>query len=1205
MMSLVDQPVVEFLESLGVRTAGEGPTLYDLLDLEPYQEASPDQLDAALARRSLQLRESCPDEDVRTALMQEFISARQRLAAPASKKQYDRQLRRSELLKPASDALFQAPPEADACPTASSAAPAASLSPAPQAAPPREPQPSTHSPSARDIPADSDRAKVADGGFSSAREAAAPSSLTASAPASPPASPPAPANDDRYELLDEIGRGKNSVVYEAYDRSLRRYVAIKQLNPQLRADRRKWDLFWREAQFLASLQHERVVRIYDVAQERGWIVMERMQSDLRGHVAQSMPPDQLRGVLRHALEGLAFLHQRNQIHGEIKPASLLVDESGNLKISESPGFSAEGEFRLPGSQRHVAPELLNPRRFGEVGPAVDLYCLGFTALELLLGSKLQERFKGVPRGAESDDLRWMRWHSSPSESVPPVEEMAPEVPADLARVINRLVQKQVQDRYGSASEALADLGREPVRSLAGSASDSSAAATSAQGQVGSAAPWRQRWESLRSFAARRPGLLWGLVAMLVIFAFLVLSGGNSETGPQAQVVTIECNPPNAELLLDGEPLTLNEGGTARILPGKHMLEGRLAGHEPDKKDFEVAADPPSQPIQLRLEPIVSTMPVEINSSPEGAQIVVDGKPFDGPTPNSLNLTIGEHRIQLRLPNHDPADIPYIVQARQNNSIHHPFRKALLELVIESKPPGAAITLDEKPSDKKLTTPARIRLPAGPHQIRGQLDGYGSVTQSIQLIANGQKVELALPRLPSVRLGERLVLIDTDPPGAEVLVDGKVWGVTPIRKSLPDGTHRVELRHKDYLPIRKTVKISPDMVKLTFSFAQESKRHPDPVAGDKDKRRGKIPYPVIVDPALELREMRRSPATEGMYVAMLGEILDLMDDPEFREVAEALKKGMSVRDRALRISSKDPRAYYANGLLLEKHNRTQEAADEYEKAIDLSRAPFFAPHRRLIWLRAAKGKYARLDLAEALALDLIRKAVAYAKEPGDDRDVKERILSRQVEFTARLFAYTKAAAEFRGRRSTVDRNIARVLKMISADEFRLDHADLFQRVLNELTTRYESDRDSEKAETSRRRQAVKGSYLWEHFSLKETRNRSPGHRPRSPGPISMKNPQRDGQDLYPEGVASPEIDPPNQADAGFLPRPNPPYLRRRTRDKISRDIFRRYKDRSRYAKAYKYSVTLSNYLPRNLEVDAADLLEAVAEAKAEKVSLIGT
>ena len=265
-----------------------------------------------------------------------------------------------------------------------------------------------------------------------------------------------------YELFEELGRGVNTVVYRSYDLSLGREVAIKELDENSRRDARQRDQFLREAQFLAQFEHDNVLRVYSVDTERGWIVMELMKGTLASIIAAGpSDPDLVRSVLKQTLDALAFLHEKDKVHGTVRPTNLLINDAGRVKLSEFEQTAAGGELRAPkGSKKYLAPELIKPE-FGEFGPPLDLYCLAFTALELLKGPQFEGLFPGTGKGAIDADIAWLRWHSSPDE-LASTKKLVKNMPDDLAHVLDRMLKKRVADRPQSAQEVLKELADRPL-----------------------------------------------------------------------------------------------------------------------------------------------------------------------------------------------------------------------------------------------------------------------------------------------------------------------------------------------------------------------------------------------------------------------------------------------------------------------------------------------------------------------------------------------------------------------------------------------------------------------------------------------------------------------------------------------------------------------------------------------------------------------
>jgi serine/threonine-protein kinase len=265
----------------------------------------------------------------------------------------------------------------------------------------------------------------------------------------------------RYEIVGLIGNGDFAAVYRARDLELGREVAIKQIHQQYLADPRRLERFWREAQLLAKLEHPHIMTIYDIVRSHGWLVLELMQGTvLDATRGQPIDLGLLRSVLIGSLQGLAMMHNSGTLHGDIKPTNLLVDKLGRIKLGDF-GLarrvaSDQGSY-LKGATRYMAPEMVAPQ-FGPVGPTSDLYSLGFTAYELLCGTQQFELlFPGLEAFGRDRQVAWMMWHAAPDRRLPPVASVLGGVPEDIARVIDRLVQKEQTRRYPSAEHALAEL----------------------------------------------------------------------------------------------------------------------------------------------------------------------------------------------------------------------------------------------------------------------------------------------------------------------------------------------------------------------------------------------------------------------------------------------------------------------------------------------------------------------------------------------------------------------------------------------------------------------------------------------------------------------------------------------------------------------------------------------------------------------------
>jgi serine/threonine-protein kinase len=264
----------------------------------------------------------------------------------------------------------------------------------------------------------------------------------------------------RYEIVDTIAAGDFATVYRGRDRDLAREVAIKQIHAQFLADPRQLARYWQEAQLLASLQHPNVLTIYDIVRPRGWLILELMRGSVR-QASQGGPLDldSVRAMLLGCLNALQFLHGNGVVHGDVKPSNILINAQGRVKLGDfglARRASNEEGSLLKGTTKYMAPEVLSPQ-FGAVGPASDLYSLGFSAYELMCGAQFESLLPSLSTFGRDKQLAWMMWHAAPDLRLPEVQRILEGVPDDLARVIQRLTAKDQSQRYQSAQDVLYDL----------------------------------------------------------------------------------------------------------------------------------------------------------------------------------------------------------------------------------------------------------------------------------------------------------------------------------------------------------------------------------------------------------------------------------------------------------------------------------------------------------------------------------------------------------------------------------------------------------------------------------------------------------------------------------------------------------------------------------------------------------------------------
>lgn len=197
---------------------------------------------------------------------------------------------------------------------------------------------------------------------------------------------------DEYEVLDEIGRGGMAVVFRARDRALDRDVAIKMLPISMSFDNDFVERFQREARMSAQLEHPNIVPIYRVGRAGRviYFVMKYVRGASLGTVLSqrhTLPPEEIREVLRDTAHALAYAGRRGVVHRDIKPDNILYDEDrwvladfGIAKSASAPSLTQSGA--AVGTPHYMSPEQARAR---PIDGRADIYSLGILAYQCLTG----------------------------------------------------------------------------------------------------------------------------------------------------------------------------------------------------------------------------------------------------------------------------------------------------------------------------------------------------------------------------------------------------------------------------------------------------------------------------------------------------------------------------------------------------------------------------------------------------------------------------------------------------------------------------------------------------------------------------------------------------------------------------------------------------------------------------------------------------
>jgi len=255
---------------------------------------------------------------------------------------------------------------------------------------------------------------------------------------------------ERYELGDRLGVGGMSTVVSALDRRLERPVAVKLLAEHLADDERFVARFRREALSAARLVHPNIVQVFDFGLDersgRHYIVMELVSGQSGAEILRDegvLSVQEALSMVVQACRGLDYAHRNGVVHRDVKPGNLLRAEDGVVKLADfgiakaaTEGTAITQVGSVIGTAAYLAPE----QAAGEqVGPSADLYALGVVTYQFLSGR--------LPYEAQSlTELALKQQREVP----PPLDELNPEVPRELAVAVENALSLDPRDRYPDA-----------------------------------------------------------------------------------------------------------------------------------------------------------------------------------------------------------------------------------------------------------------------------------------------------------------------------------------------------------------------------------------------------------------------------------------------------------------------------------------------------------------------------------------------------------------------------------------------------------------------------------------------------------------------------------------------------------------------------------------------------------------------------------
>jgi serine/threonine protein kinase/tetratricopeptide (TPR) repeat protein len=262
----------------------------------------------------------------------------------------------------------------------------------------------------------------------------------------------------RFLIQARLGAGGMGEVYLAEDTGLKRRVALKRIASRFRANAKSRQRLWKEAECASRLNDPHVASIYDVIEESNdlFVVMEYIEGEtLRRRLARPLGLAEFVDIAGQSASGLAAAHRAGLLHRDIKPENIMLTASGQVKILDF-GLAREipvtneatqdtiDTTSLSGTLLYMAPEILDEK---SSDARADIFSLGVVFYEALAGHHPFQRASLLET-----------CNAILHEPLPPLSLHNLEVPGALQQIVERMLDKNQERRYGSATEICRDLG---------------------------------------------------------------------------------------------------------------------------------------------------------------------------------------------------------------------------------------------------------------------------------------------------------------------------------------------------------------------------------------------------------------------------------------------------------------------------------------------------------------------------------------------------------------------------------------------------------------------------------------------------------------------------------------------------------------------------------------------------------------------------
>ncbi|MFI7192555.1 Stk1 family PASTA domain-containing Ser/Thr kinase [Nocardia nova] len=530
----------------------------------------------------------------------------------------------------------------------------------------------------------------------------------------------------RYELGEIIGFGGMSEVHKARDLRLGRDVAIKVLRADLARDPTFYLRFKREAQNAAALNHPAIVAVYDTGEAEvdggplPYIVMEYVDGETLRDIVRGkgpLPPRRAMEIIADVCAALDFSHKNGIVHRDMKPANIMINRQGAVKVMDFGIARAIADSSNPmtqtaaviGTAQYLSPE---QARGEQVDARSDVYSVGCVLYEILTG---QPPFTGDSPVAVAYQ------HVREDPKLPSL--VHPGVPRELDSVILKAMSKNPANRYQSAAEMRADL----IRVLGGQKPQAPMVMTEEDRTtfLGSMDPEPRSYRTVErndgddepepeSEGSRRKlwiGIGAAAVVAVLVALFWVLIGPGSR--PDQVAIPDLANRPAQEAQSDLEKLgfdvALEQKPDGKVASGNVVATQPLGGARVDKGStvtLQISTGPQQVPVpqltkltQQQAEQNLNAAGLLLDpqiqrgaSSPEDKDKVIAESPAAGTkidAGSKVTITLGKGPDQVRVPD----VVGQSIDVAEPNLADSAGFKVVIQKVSSSRPAGEVLSTD--------------------------------------------------------------------------------------------------------------------------------------------------------------------------------------------------------------------------------------------------------------------------------------------------------------------------------------------------------------------------------------------------------------------------------------------------------------------------------------------------------------------------------